>query len=225
MPPLERYREPGTHLHSAPRGLKPGSSGFCTVAMTQGMPPQLASKLEALSGYRQLFPPQDPQAGLNPVVHSYLRISFGRTQLPRPLPHSAAGLDYSQPPTSSHTTSCSTPANCRPPAPPGCWPRRASCERLGTEWLARCLPAAAPAGNLPAVCRSWQQAAGDAGWGGVLAETAADAQRAGDSLVPTWPRPLCTTWRSMERAMEMLKTCGPRPPGRRLVSKDRQRSL
>ena len=53
---------------SAPRGLKPGSHGFCTVAVTQGMPPNLAERLEALSGYRHVYPPQDPQAELNPIA-------------------------------------------------------------------------------------------------------------------------------------------------------------
>ena len=36
---------------SAPRGLNPDSTGFCTVATTPGMNPQVMAKLEGLSGY------------------------------------------------------------------------------------------------------------------------------------------------------------------------------
>src|SRR5262245_31377897 len=62
---------------SAPKGLQPGSRGFCTVATTRGMPAALMEKLEALSGYRPLFPPHDAKAALNPVVHAHLRINVG----------------------------------------------------------------------------------------------------------------------------------------------------
>jgi hypothetical protein len=37
---------------SAPRGLRPGSRGFCTVARTEGMPLAMADRLESLSGYQ-----------------------------------------------------------------------------------------------------------------------------------------------------------------------------
>jgi hypothetical protein len=53
---------------SAPRGLKPGSCGFCTVVGTHGMSAALMQRLEALSGYRQVYPPHDPNAWLNPVA-------------------------------------------------------------------------------------------------------------------------------------------------------------
>ncbi len=36
---------------SAPRGLQPGSSGFCTVEMTAGMSPDIMDSLESLSAY------------------------------------------------------------------------------------------------------------------------------------------------------------------------------
>ena len=81
---------------SAPKGLKPGTRGFCTVAMTHAMPPQLVERLESLSGYRQVFAPQDPQAALNPVVQSHLRISVGGRTYHILSRICAAGLDYSQ---------------------------------------------------------------------------------------------------------------------------------
>jgi hypothetical protein len=44
------------HYMSAPRGLKPGGRGCCAVLSTQGMPTRLAIAVEALSGYRPLYP-------------------------------------------------------------------------------------------------------------------------------------------------------------------------
>ena len=49
------------HYTSVPRGLKPGSRGFCTVALTPHMPGPLVDRLEALSGYQPVFPPHDPR--------------------------------------------------------------------------------------------------------------------------------------------------------------------
>ena len=81
---------------SAPRGLKPGSRGFCTVLSTQGMPAPLAIAVEALSGYRPLYPSNDDRASRNPVVYSHLKLqATGRTchVLSRIADY---GLDYSQ---------------------------------------------------------------------------------------------------------------------------------
>ena len=58
---------------SAPQGLKQGSRGFCTVLSTVGMPLNLATKLESLSGYRHLYPSGTPDASKNPVGFSHLR--------------------------------------------------------------------------------------------------------------------------------------------------------
>ena len=48
------------HYTSVPRGLKPGSRGFCTVGLTPQMPGPLVDRLESLSGYQPVFPPHDP---------------------------------------------------------------------------------------------------------------------------------------------------------------------
>jgi hypothetical protein len=53
---------------SAPRGLKAGQSGFTTVLRTRGIHPELASRLEAASGYRHVFPQGDPR---NPTIFAY----------------------------------------------------------------------------------------------------------------------------------------------------------
>ena len=81
---------------SAPRGLKPGSRGFCTVLSTQGMAAPLATALEGLSGYRPIYPAGDDHANRNPVVYSHLKLqAAGRTS--NVLSRIADfGLDYSQ---------------------------------------------------------------------------------------------------------------------------------
>src|SRR4051794_1145797 len=62
---------------SVPAGLEPGSSGYCTVAMTRGIPRPLVQQLETLSAYRPLFLPGDARASKNPDAVSHLRISVG----------------------------------------------------------------------------------------------------------------------------------------------------
>ncbi|MGV2333984.1 MAG UNVERIFIED_CONTAM: hypothetical protein LVR18_07650 [Planctomycetaceae bacterium] len=46
---------------SAPKGLKPGSHGFCTVNSTIGMAQTTAERLEALSGYRHALRSPTPR--------------------------------------------------------------------------------------------------------------------------------------------------------------------
>ena len=159
---------------SAVKGLKPGSRGFCTVAMTQGMPPQLVDRLEALSGYRQVFAPQDLQAALNPVVCSHLRISVAGRNYHVLSRVCAAGLDYSQR-TNKFAHHVALDANELPQAGPA-W-LLAAPGFMATAWdqVPRLLPPRSrpPAGNsAPAICQRWQQTTGDAGWGGVLIDAA-----------------------------------------------------
>src|SRR3954449_4265343 len=81
---------------SATRGLLPGTSGFCTVAMTRGMPKLLAEKLEALSGYRQLYPPLDARAANNPVTFAHHLLPWAGKTVHVVSRIGAAGLDYSE---------------------------------------------------------------------------------------------------------------------------------
>lgn len=61
---------------SAPAGLKPGSSGYCTVKSSRGIPGPTMDLLESLSGYRHVFTPGSAEAADNPVNwgHYLLRI-------------------------------------------------------------------------------------------------------------------------------------------------------
>lgn len=64
---------------SSPRGLLAGRSGFSTVAITAGFPPNLISPVENMSGYRNLFPPGHPDAEHNPVNYSCQHYRWGGT--------------------------------------------------------------------------------------------------------------------------------------------------
>jgi len=80
---------------SAPRGLIPTASGFCTVAATGGMSRQVLATLEGLSGYQFHFNLSDANADLNPVNFAHTRVKIGsetRSVLSR---IAFAGADYS----------------------------------------------------------------------------------------------------------------------------------
>ena len=57
-------------ITSVPKGLKPGSYGFCTAACTKDLNEPTSRALEVISGYRHLFSPEEGKA--NPVAFSYL---------------------------------------------------------------------------------------------------------------------------------------------------------
>ncbi|HUT56918.1 MAG TPA: hypothetical protein VNA25_03470, partial [Phycisphaerae bacterium] len=62
---------------SVPRGLGPGSSGFCTAAATGGMSRQVVTRLEALSSYQFHFNLSDPRATENPVNWAHTQVRIG----------------------------------------------------------------------------------------------------------------------------------------------------
>ncbi|MFL2870681.1 MAG: hypothetical protein ACJZ8O_08005 [Pirellulaceae bacterium] len=81
---------------SVPRGLAPGSKGYCTVVASNGMAPALQRQLEALSHYDHIHPPNTANDGLNPTNFQYSKTSFGGKQLYVLTRVSDAGLDYSR---------------------------------------------------------------------------------------------------------------------------------
>ena len=83
------------HYTSVPRGLKPGSRGFCTVACTPQMPGPLVERLESLSGYQPVYPPHDPAAARNPINFSHMQAALGGRIVSVLSRVGPAGLDYS----------------------------------------------------------------------------------------------------------------------------------
>src|SRR6187200_1982537 len=80
---------------SAPQGLRAGSMGYCTVAITRNCPPLLQEKLENLSGYRHLYSPFDANARLNPVCAQHVRVAAGGKTYSILSRVADAGVDYS----------------------------------------------------------------------------------------------------------------------------------
>jgi len=189
---------------SAPRGLRPGSRGFCTVASTQGMASNLAERLEALSGYRHVIPPQDPRAHLNPIAYSHLRFSVGGREFHVLSRVGDAGLDYTQR-TNKLAHHLALDAHELSPAGParimgnnGFMESRWEGEPRILAPAGRPIP---PLGAQPAVCAYWQQVTGDAGWGGVLAQTGAGPTVQPASLI----YPLgCDVLRLLDEALALL---------------------
>jgi hypothetical protein len=165
---------------SAPQGLKPGSQGFCTVASTRGMTPALAQLLEALSSYRIVFPPGQGHADRNPVAFSHLRYDDVGRRCAILSRTCAAGLDYSgRGNTFSHHVILNEAEL------PSCGPAWAMRQPgfLEKAWDGHVRPIEVgrppPYGEEepPRPCRRWQDATGDAGWGGVVAEACLSRQR------------------------------------------------
>jgi hypothetical protein len=157
---------------SAPKGLQPGSRGFCTVAMTRGLPAALAERLEALSGYRPLFPPHDPQAARNPVGYCHLRVTAGGKTLSVVSRVCAAGLDYTQR-TNKFAHHVALEAAEQPAGGPAWLLAQPGFMETAWDEEVRLLGAGRmpPQGDsTPGPCRHWHHLTGDAGWAGVLAE-------------------------------------------------------
>ncbi len=161
---------------SAPRGLRSGVKGFCTVASTAGMAVTLADRLESLSGYRHLFPPHDERASQNPVNYSHLKIVVGGQSFDVLSRVCDAGIDYSQRSNKLAHHVALTAAERS-----ACGPARLLAEPnfMETSWQGE--PRILPSGRKPPaltesprICTAWQRATGDAGWAGVLAATAGD---------------------------------------------------
>jgi hypothetical protein len=138
------------------------------------MAKNLVDRLEAFSGYRHVFAPNDPQAPLNPVVFSHLRITVGGKPFHVLSRVSAAGSDYTQRSNKFAHHVVLEPKELVPAGPAALL---AAVGFMESAWegeprvidSARQLPTVdAP----PAVCDNWRSATGDAGWAGVLAETA-----------------------------------------------------
>lgn len=150
---------------SAARGLRDGTSGFCTVAMTRGLPPTLVPRLEAVGGYRA------PASGEAPVS-----LASWRLETPQGVVSVLARVAPAAPDHTNRTNKLATylvlGADEQCDAGPAWLLRHAP---LRTEWSVAPMwieqPVALPAAPAhgPARCEAWQRACGDAGWAGVLA--------------------------------------------------------
>jgi hypothetical protein len=158
---------------SSPRGLRPGTSGLCTVAMTRSMSVALASRLESLCGYRP--PGEDIPIERWPIALSHWTIDIGGVER-----HVLAAVRPVKP---DHTMRSNTLAHfavlhTSELDPAGAAWMLAQPETSASTWSGeprhldaeRAVPRGGPAGAR--ACTTWASVAGDAGWAGVLANAA-----------------------------------------------------
>lgn len=156
---------------SAPKGLQLGSRGFCTVACTAGMAKPLADRLEALSGYKHLYPPGSESAHLNPVNYSFVTFKLGGKTYYVLSRIADAGLDHTQ--RSNKIAHHVVLESFELPASGPAW-LMSQAGFFVTAWESEPCHLESrrisSGGDLPlAVCGAWKRAAGDAGWAGVVA--------------------------------------------------------
>ena len=168
---------------SAPQGLRHGSRGFCTVLTTAGMPINVIGKLEAISSYRHLFAPDSNRASENPVSLAHQRVQLGGQIVSVISRIAAYGTDYT-----GRTNKIAHHVTIDPSEMPAAGPAWLIGQGsvLRSEWLGQCeTPASGPeiprGDQPPRICTSWKSVAGDAGWGGVVAEAISQAD-----ATPLW---------------------------------------
>lgn len=157
---------------SAPRGLAPGSRGFCTVAATAGMPAPLIERLESFSGYRPLGDARDGDPADHPVNWAHRQITIGGQVYSVLSRIGFAGADYTQR-SNKLAHHVALREDERPPAGPAWVLQHGGLMRAAWRDEPRLIPEElhVPPGDAePAICRAWADATGDAGWAGVLAE-------------------------------------------------------
>jgi hypothetical protein len=157
---------------SAVRGVKPGSQGFCTVALTHGMSAALIDRLEALSAYRPVYPPHDDNAALNPVLRAHYRLGVGGKAVHVLSRVAPCGLDYSRRPNKLAHHVALDPAELSSAGP--AWllsqPGFLEAEWDGEVCILPHGPKLPRGAAPPRECQRWRQVTGDAGWAGALLE-------------------------------------------------------
>ena len=157
-------------LHtSAPKGLKPGSSGPCIVQMSDSMPPLLMQRLEAISVYRVANDGHEPIPALS---HVLVDMNGMRRHVVSRVAH--AGSDHAGRPNrlAHHLVLHGEELGLGGPS----WLVQQPIFK--TEWDGRVAylegEAWLPEGPTQPVhvCANWKTVAGDAGWAGVVAEAA-----------------------------------------------------
>jgi GTPase-associated protein 1, N-terminal domain type 2/GTPase-associated protein 1, middle domain len=160
---------------SAQKGLKAGSRGFCTVVSTFGMAQNLAERLESLSGYRHQFNPHDE--GENPVNHSHLLVTVGGQKYHVLSRVCDAGLDYTQRTNKLAHHVAFTPREVQKMPGGPAWVLSTQ-DFLVSKWDGQVKTV--PESNTKtvstrcgsAICETWRNVTGDAGWAGRLADAA-----------------------------------------------------
>lgn len=136
------------------------------------MPINVIARLEGISSYRHLPATVVKQESDNPISYSHQRLNLGGQVISVISRIAAYGVDYSRRPNKIAHHVTIEPGEM-PAAGPAWLLRQRSIMR--SEWLGQCEtptngPTIPQGDQKPTVCSSWMAIAGDAGWGGVVAE-------------------------------------------------------
>ncbi|RLS52737.1 MAG: hypothetical protein DWH92_01415 [Planctomycetota bacterium] len=151
---------------SAVRGLRAGTSGFCTVAMTKGLPPALVPRLEALGGYRP------GPSGNGPNAYCFWRVETATG-----IAHVLSIVGPAPPDHTARSNKIATYLVLAPdelvPAGPAWLLSQPALLRNSWSgapaWIDAPVRVPTTRDVGPRPCVAWQTATGDAGWAGVLA--------------------------------------------------------
>lgn len=156
---------------SVPKGLRSGTSGFCPVAWTEGLPVNWIAPLEQLCGYKAIWAPNEPGAEKNPIVWSFQRLLIAgkpQTVLSR---IGACGLDYTGRSNKIAHHLLLDPSECRAG---GSGIYFAARDNFTAQWEGE--PKLLPIRHLKShevelhKALMWESYAGDAGWAGVVCD-------------------------------------------------------
>ncbi len=163
---------------SAPRGLKPGTSGVCTVVASNSMPPLLMQRLEAISGYRL---PCDGREPIPSLSHTTIDMSGLRRHVVSRVADLGADHAGKLNRIAHHMVLHGQELGLAGPSWlvqqqvfATSWDGRTEF-REGEAWLPEGPPQPAR------VCATWKTVTGDAGWAGVVAQHAIS-----DPAQPVW---------------------------------------
>ena len=184
---------------SVPKGLKPGSYGFCTVACSKELPESVVSTLEKISGYRRVSQSNAP--GANPVVYSHMLLSAqgGSRRVVSRI--SDAGVDYT---SRDNKIACHYVLEQRDLCKAGPAALVAQPGLFAERWTegprqfegSITFP---PTPEIAPTCDEWSKVLGDPGWAGALAATTYSA-RAALLIV----EPSCNVLRLFQEAIALL---------------------
>lgn len=162
---------------SVPSGLR-GSSGYTTVAASDGIPENIWTHLEKLTGYEHLFNAKSAQARLNPVAYVHYTSTIGGKRLHIFGRISNAELDYTG---RSNLIAHLVAAGERELKGVdnsakvlqrikwiSSWPVRGEPRKITEREQVKIQTGGAAA---PSRCEQWGNFTGHPGWGGVLAES------------------------------------------------------